>query len=273
MRSDGRSDDQLRAIEVTRPFTTTPAGSVLWKQGNTLVLATASIARDLPPWMRESQAGGWVTANYVMLPGSTPQRKSWPKIGHTDSRGTEIERLIGRSLRAVVDLSKIGPHTIAIDCQVLQADGGTRTAAICAGFVALRDAIGKLPRSWRDVPGMILPRDNNQFNFGDAINPPNENVPARFDASRYDPAKALVDRLSAVSVGVVDGHAKLDLHYDDDARANVDMNVAMTAAGKLVEVQASAENGEGFEASMLNRLTELAVAGCRKIHAIIDGLP
>jgi ribonuclease PH len=270
MRSDGRSNDQLRPIQVTRSFTATPAGSVLWRQGNTIVLTTASIVREVPPWMRESQPGGWVTANYVMLPGSTPQRKGWPKSGHTDSRGTEIERMIGRSLRAIVDLAKLGPHTITVDCQVLQADGGTRTACICAGFAALRDAIAKLPKDYREIPGMLMPRSNAQFNFGDSIgDAPNATVPARFDASFYKPAEALVDRLAAVSVGLVDGEPRLDLHYDDDARANVDMNVAMTAAGKFVEFQASAENGQGFDPPMLSRLTELGVAGCREILRIM----
>src|SRR4029077_3978367 len=138
-------DDQLRAIRVQRQFTQTPAGSVLWEQGQTIVLCTASITQELPPWMKDDRPGGWVTCEYVMLPGSTPQRKGWPKNGHTDSRGTEIQRLIGRSLRAVIDLSKIGPHTIALDCQVLQADGGTRTACISAAWVALKDAVAKLP--------------------------------------------------------------------------------------------------------------------------------
>src|SRR6204780_4906261 len=145
MRNDGRLANQLRPIKITRGFTQTPAGSVLWEQGKTVVLCTASISRDLPPWMKDDRPGGWVTAEYVMLPASTPQRKPWPKIGHTDSRGTEIQRIIGRSLRAVIDLSKLGPHTIALDCQVLQADGGTRTAAICGAYVALCDAIAKLP--------------------------------------------------------------------------------------------------------------------------------
>src|SRR5688572_9989573 len=130
MRHDGRTADQLRPIKITRNFTATPAGSVLWQQGGTIVLCTASIANEVPPWFPNDRPGGWTTAEYVMLPASTPQRKPWPKTGHTDSRGTEIQRLIGRALRAIIDLSKIGPHTIALDCQVLQADGGTRTAAI-----------------------------------------------------------------------------------------------------------------------------------------------
>src|SRR5882757_3416460 len=193
MRNDGRANDQLRPVKVTRGFTKTPAGSVLWEQGDTIVLVTASVSQELPPFFKETKAGGWVTAEYVMLPGSTPQRKGWPKIGHTDSRGTEIQRLIGRSLRAVLDLSKIGPHTIALDCQVLQADGGTRTTCITAAWVALKDAVAKLPLL---MPGAIAPT---------GVGP----IPAKFDASYYDPNKAVVDQLSAISVGVVDGEVRL----------------------------------------------------------------
>src|SRR5437868_9237478 len=177
MRSDGRASDQLRPITVTRSFTDTPGGSVLWKQGNTIVWCTASVTQDLPPWMKDDRPGGWITAEYVMLPASTPQRKQWPKIGHTDSRGTEIQRLIGRSIRAAIDLSKIGPHTIALDCQVLQADGGTRTAAICGAWMALADAIRKLP------PEVPKPRG-----------PAPAVLPARFVPAFYDPAHALVDQ-------------------------------------------------------------------------------
>src|SRR5678809_1435861 len=147
--------------------------------------------------MKDDRPGGWVTAEYVMLPASTPQRKAWPKIGHTDSRGTEIQRLIGRSIRAAIDLSKIGPHTIALDCQVLQADGGTRTAAICGAWVALADALRKLPT---EVP---KPRG-----------PAPETLPARFDAAFYDPAHAMADQISAVSVGTVESKAYLDLDYN-----------------------------------------------------------
>src|SRR3954454_4575794 len=157
MRTDRRPNDQLRAIKITRGFTLTPAGSVLWEQGNTVVLCTASVAREVPPWFREDRPGGWITCEYVMLPASTPQRKAWPKIGHTDSRGTEIQRLIGRTLRAAIDLSKIGPHTIAVDCQVLQADGGTRTAAICGAYVALADALAKLPQNLPPPPRPVSP--------------------------------------------------------------------------------------------------------------------
>jgi ribonuclease PH len=247
MRNDGRADDELRPVKITRNFTSTPAGSVLWEQGKTIVLVTASVTQELPPFFKETRPGGWVTAEYVMLPGSTPQRKGWPKMGHTDSRGTEIQRLIGRALRAVIDLNKLGPHTIALDCQVLQADGGTRTACISAAWVALKDAVAKLPRQ---MPGALTPAQ------GVAI-------PARYDPAYYDPAGAVIDQLAAVSVGVVEGEVRLDLDYYDDSRASVDMNVALTAGGKFVEIQGAAENGEGFDRGTMNRLLDLAERGCR----------
>lgn len=257
MQTRSRPHDHLRPITVTRNFTQTPAGSVLWKQGNTVVLCTASVTQDLPPFFKESRPGGWVTAEYVMLPGSTPQRKPWPKTGHTDSRGTEIQRLIGRCIRAVVDLSKLGPHTIALDCQVLQADGGTRTACICAAWVALKDAVAKLPAN---MPGAIAKAP--AFYTGEEYKEPAP-IPARYDASFYDPAGAILDQLAAVSVGVVDGEIRLDLDYHDDARANVDMNVAMTATGRFVEIQGGAENGQGFDRAAMIRLIDLAEVGCR----------
>ncbi len=160
MRQDGRPNDQLRSITIQRGFTETPAGSVLWQQGKTIVLCTAAISPDVPPWFSPDRPGGWITAEYVMLPASTPQRKPWPKTGHTDSRGTEIQRLIGRVLRAAIDLDKIGPHTVAIDCQVLQADGGTRTAAICGAYVALVDALARLPK---ELPSPRNPTDRSRF--------------------------------------------------------------------------------------------------------------
>jgi len=247
MRHDGRPIDQLRPIKITRGFTKTPAGSVLWEQGGTVVLCTASISNDVPPWFRDDRPGGWTTCEYVMLPASTPQRKAWPKIGHTDSRGTEIQRLIGRTLRAVIDLSKIGPHTIAVDCQVLQADGGTRTASICGAYVALADAMAKLPGQ---VP---TPRN--------ATGP----LPERFNPAHYSPKDALIDQLAAVSVGIIDGEVRLDLDYQDDSRAEVDMNIAYTAGGKFVEIQGSAEGAAGFTREQMGRMTDLAVAGCGHI--------
>src|SRR5262245_11311297 len=242
MRKDGRANDQLRPVTITRGFTQTPAGSVLWKQGGTVVLCTASITQDVPPWFKEDRPGGWLTADYVMLPGSTPQWKDWRRIGHTDSRGTEIQRIIGRSIRAVVDLSKIGPHTLHIDCQVLQADGGTRTASICAAYVALVDAIRKLPPTL----------------------PPDAPVP-----EAYDPKHALVDELASVSVGIVEGEIRLDLDYSDDSRAEVDMNIAYTRGGKFVEVQGSAENGGGFDHRQMQQMMELGVMGCKRLMELM----
>jgi ribonuclease PH len=262
MRTDSRAPDQLRPVSVTRSFTQTPAGSVLWQQGKTIVLCTASVTPELPPFFKEDRPGGWVTAEYVMLPGSTPQRKPWPKTGHTDSRGTEIQRLIGRCIRAVVDLSKLGPHTIALDCQVLQADGGTRTACICAAWVALKDAVAKLPAK---MPGAR--ESGPTFFTADEYKEPAK-IPARYDPAFYDPAGAVVDQLSAVSVGVVEGEIRLDLDYVDDARANVDMNVAMTATGRFVEIQGGAENGQGFDRPTMNRLIDLAEKGCRQLMDI-----
>ena len=253
MRHDGRAVDELRKVRVQRNFTKTPAGSVLWEQGNTVLLCTASVTRDVPPWFKDDKPGGWITCEYVMLPASTPQRKAWPKIGHTDSRGTEIQRLIGRTLRAIIDLTKIGPHTIALDCQVLQADGGTRTAAICGAYVALVDALRKMPK---EMPG-AMPPDSAPV------------IPGRFNPSFYDPAGALTDQLAAVSVGIIDGEIRLDLDYQDDSRAGVDMNIAFTAGGKLVELQGSAENaGGGFDLAQMNRMVELGVKGCRELLAI-----
>src|SRR5262245_51651678 len=252
MRKDGRAADQLRPVTIKRNFTATPGGSVLWQQGSTIVWCTASITPELPPWMKDDRPGGWVTAEYVMLPASTPRRKEWPKMGHTDSRGTEIQRLIGRSIRAIIDLSKIGPHTIALDCQVMQADGGTRTAAICGAYVALVDAIKKLPAE------MPKPRG---YAFADA-------TPPRWDPKFYKPHEALVDQLAAVSVGVIDGEVRLDLDYTDDVRAEVDMNVAYTAGGKFVEIQGSAEGAKGFDRKAADDMLDLAVAGCKQLIEI-----
>jgi ribonuclease PH len=248
MRSDGRAVDELRPVKVTRRFTQAAAGSVLWEQGRTVVWCTASVTPELPPWFPPTRPGGWITAEYVMLPASTPQRKAWPKAGHTDSRGTEIQRLIGRCLRGVIDLSKIGPHTVAVDCQVLQADGGTRTAAVCGAYVALADALARLPKVL-PVPASAAPGP----------------LGPRYDPAYYDPAAALVDQLAAVSVGVVEGEVRLDLDYKDDSAAHVDMNVAYTAGGRFVELQGSAEKLGGFDRATMDRMLALAVAGCGRL--------
>jgi ribonuclease PH len=266
MRSDGRAADQLRPVKVTRRFTRAAAGSVLWEQGDTVTWCTASVTQELPPWFPPTRPGGWITAEYVMLPASTPQRKAWPRTGHTDSRGTEIQRLIGRCLRGVIDLSKIGSHTIAVDCQVLQADGGTRTAAVCGAYVALCDALARLPKEMPGAPAGFRPRPG-QFNAGgEGYEPPPP--PARYDPSFYDPSAALVDQLAAVSVGVVDGEVRLDLDYQDDSAAQVDMNVAYTAGGRFVEVQGSAEKLGGYDRPTMDRMLDLAVTGCQQLMAL-----
>jgi ribonuclease PH len=204
LRHDSRRPDELRPVTVRCGFTTNAAASVLYESGRTMVLCTASVDKALPPWRKPKQPGdpvlGWVTAEYSMLPGSTSSRK--PRDGlKVDGRTTEIQRLIGRSLRAVVDFSALGEHTITIDCDVLQADGGTRTAAITGGWIALAEAVKAL--------GL--------------------------------PAGVLKDSVAAVSVGVIAGQPVLDLDYHEDHRADVDMNVVMTGGGRFVEVQGTAE--------------------------------
>ena len=254
---DNRPADRLREVSVQRGFTATAAGSVLWRQGNTLVLATAAVERKRPRFYSDDQAGGWVTAEYVMHPASvTNGRKDWPG-DRVDKRGVEISRLIGRSLRAAVDLTKIGPHTITIDCTVLQADGGTRTASICAGMVALRDALATLPKEMPGTPYTVrsLRRPYAGEDHGD---PP----PPALDPRLYKPAEAILDPVAAVSVGIVDGTATLDLDYALDSRAEVDLNVVRTAGGKYVEIQGSAENaGGGFTPDQLAAMLSLANAG------------
>jgi ribonuclease PH len=227
MRHDGRAADQLRPVIITRRFTRPPAGSVLIQAGRTTVLCTASIEKQVPPWM-VGQGRGWVTAEYNMLPGSTSPRKK-RDVGKTDGRTTEIQRLIGRSLRAVVDLGALGERTIAIDCDVLEADGGTRTASITGALVALVDAVASLPE---------LPSPG--------VSPLRESV-------------------TAVSVGLVDGKPALDLDYVEDAAASVDMNVVMTGGGHFVEVQATGEEATFSEAE-LAALLALARQGIAELR-------
>jgi ribonuclease PH len=197
MRPDGRATaDELRPLSFERDFTDMADGSVLVKFGRTHVLCTASVDDDVPRWMRGS-GEGWVTAEYNMLPGSSPERIR----RRTSGRDQEIQRLIGRSLRAVCDMTLLGERSITVDCDVLQADGGTRTAAICGGFVALHDAITRL---------------------GIETHP-------------------LTDQCAAISVGIIDGECRLDLPYIEDSTAEVDMNVVMTGSGGMIEVQGTAE--------------------------------
>ncbi|NOY75227.1 MAG: ribonuclease PH [Kiritimatiellaeota bacterium] len=224
-RIDGRKSDELRGFKLTPGFQKHPAGSVLVEFGNTRVICAASIIEDVPPWMkRDGKQGGWLTAEYQMLPSSTNTRSRRERKSGPSGRTQEIQRLIGRSIRAAVDLERIGPRTIQIDCDVLDADGGTRCASITGGMVALRMAVDLLLES------------------GDLDTDP------------------IVARIAAVSVGIVDGEPILDLCYQEDSRADVDMNVVMTDAGKIIELQATAE-GAVFSREELDAMLALAEKG------------
>lgn len=229
IRADGRRTDEARPLRFERDFTEMAAGSVLVSFGRTRVLCTASVETDVPRWLKNS-GKGWVTAEYSLLPGSTPDRASREAAkGKQSGRTLEIQRLIGRSLRTVTRLELLADVQITVDCDVLQADGGTRTASICGGYVALHDAITRLMQQ-----GVIKEH-------------------------------ALSDLVAAVSVGLVDGVAMLDLPYEEDARADTDMNVVMTASGSFVEVQGTAEQ-VAFSRSQLDELLDLATAGIARIH-------
>jgi ribonuclease PH len=228
-RSDGRRDDALREIKITRGYQRWPAGSVLVEFGDTRVLAAASVTEGVPRW-RAGSGLGWVTAEYAMLPSATNTRGDRESVkGRIGGRTHEISRLIGRSLRACIDLSALGENSIVIDCDVIQADGGTRTAAITGGYVALADAI-----TWLAA------------------------------AKRLADPKPLSCKVSAVSVGVVDGRVRLDLPYEEDSRAEVDMNVVATDAGTLVEIQGTGE-GATFPRSTLDKMLDMALAGCDEL--------
>jgi ribonuclease PH len=230
MRADGRAPDQLRPVEILPGFVETADGSALISVGRTRVICTASVDEAVPPWMR-GRGRGWVTAEYGMLPGSTGERKPRDVAkGRPDGRTTEIQRLIGRSLRAVVDLDALGERTVWLDCDVLQADGGTRCASICGAWVALHQALTRL------------------IDAGSLAELP------------------LRDSIAAVSVGMVDETPLLDLAYSEDARAESDMNVVMTGSGRLVEVQATAEAAT-FSRAELDGLLDLAETGIRSFTA------
>jgi ribonuclease PH len=230
-RADGRALDESRPLSFERDFTEMAAGSVLVSFGRTRVLCTASVDTDVPRWLK-GKGRGWVSAEYSMLPGSTPDRANREAAkGKQSGRTQEIQRLIGRSLRSVTRLELLSDLQILVDCDVLQADGGTRTASICGGYVALHDAITRLV-----MAGTI--REH-----------------------------ALSDEVAAVSVGIVAGTAMLDLPYEEDVRADTDMNVVMTGSGKFVEVQGTAEH-ETFDRGELNQLLDLASLGIdRIVHA------
>ena len=230
VRVSGRAPDDLRNVVFTRDFTEMANGSVLVEFGRTRVLCTASIEARVPPWLKGS-GKGWVTAEYSMLPGSSPERVDREAAkGKQSGRTQEIQRLIGRSLRAVTDLTLMPDVQITVDCDVLQADGGTRTASICGGWIALHDACTRLNQS-----GLLT-------------------------------KQPVLQPCAAISVGVIGGTPMLDLEYAEDVRAEVDMNVVMTADGRFVEVQGTAE-GLAFTRTELDALLALAEAGIAEIVA------
>ena len=230
MRADGRTPDRLRPVNILPGFVETAHGSALISVGRTRVICTASVDENVPGWMR-GRGAGWVTAEYSMLPASTGDRKPRDVAkGRPDGRTTEIQRLIGRSLRAVVDMQALGERTVWLDCDVLQADGGTRCASICGAWVALHQALSALLADGRLE------------------------------------AMPLTGSIAAVSVGMVNGVPLLDLAYVEDSRAESDMNVVMTGDGRLVEVQATAE-GSTFSRSELDVLLDLAATGVTALTA------
>jgi ribonuclease PH len=232
-RIDGRTNDELRPITIDRGWSAHAEGSALISFGGTKVLCTASFTNGVPRWMAGT-GKGWVTAEYSMLPRATNSRNDRESVkGKIGGRTHEISRLIGRSLRAVVDIKALGENTIVIDCDVLQADGGTRTAAITGAYIALHDAI-----EWGRTKGFIAKN-----------------------------AKALIDSVAAVSVGIIDGAPMLDLQYTEDVRAETDMNVVATGRGLFVEVQGTAE-GAPFDKSELDNLLALAIAGTGRLTEI-----
>jgi ribonuclease PH len=228
-RPDGRANDELRPVTITRNWQAYAEGSALVEFGDTKVLCAASVQQGVPRW-RKGSGLGWVTAEYAMLPRATLTRNDRESVrGKIGGRTHEISRLIGRSLRAAIDLAALGENSIAIDCDVLQADGGTRTAAITGAYVALADAV-----SWLRAKGALA-------------NP-----------------EPLVNSIAAVSVGVIDGEPRLDLMYEEDVRAETDMNVVVTGEGEFIEVQGTAE-GAPFHRAELDALLDLAVAGCAQL--------
>jgi len=230
-RPDGRSADALRDVRILPHFVPTAHGSALIEIGQTRVICTCAVEESVPAW-RRGQGAGWLTAEYGMLPASTGERRARDVTrGKLDGRSSEIQRLIGRSLRAIVDMQALGERTLWIDCDVLTADGGTRCASICGGYVALELAIRRLIAEGRLAQTPVL------------------------------------DAIAAVSVGIVDGECRLDLGYLEDSRADADMNVVVNGAGALIEVQATAE-GRSFARSQFDELLDLALAGTRSLLGV-----
>lgn len=228
-RADGRKPGEMRPVSIERGFLKNCPSSVLIEMGNTRVICSATVEKKVPPFL-EGAGRGWITAEYGMLPGSTQGRKRRSRDG-VDGRTAEIQRLVGRCLRAVTDLDKLGERTIRIDCDVIDADGGTRTASVTGAWVALADAVGRLEKK-----GAIT-------------------------------GKVLRSAVAAVSVGIVDGRVMLDLAYGEDSAAQVDMNVAMTSTGRFVEIQGTAESAP-FTADQLDAMLKLAARGVRKLISV-----
>ncbi|VEG25407.1 ribonuclease PH [Actinomyces howellii] len=232
LRKDGRAPDELRPVTITRNWLDHGEGSVLIEFGRTRVLCVASFTEGVPRW-RKGGGQGWVTAEYAMLPRAGSERSGRESVrGKVGGRTHEISRLIGRALRGVVDVAALGEHTIALDCDVLQSDGGTRTAAITGAYVALADAV-----AWGTDRGLVKARSG---------------------------APVLSDSLAAVSVGIIDGRPCLDLPYEEDVRAHTDMNVVQTGAGKFIEVQGTAEMAP-FNRDELAALLDLASKGTAEL--------
>ena len=232
-RNDGREDNGLREIKFTRDWLDHAEGSVLVEFGKTRVLCVASFSPGVPRWLKDTGTG-WVTSEYAMLPRATHTRSDRESVkGKLGGRTQEISRLVGRSLRAIVNMKELGENTIVIDCDVLQADGGTRTAAITGAYVALADAI-----TWAKSQGHIKVTAN-----------------------------PLSDSVAAVSVGIIDGVPILDLCYEEDVRAETDMNVVVAGDGRFIEVQGTAE-GEPFNRALLDQLLDLAVSGCKELSEL-----
>ena len=232
-RIDGRESDQLRKISFTRNWLNNAEGSVLVEFGNTRVLCVASFTPGVPRWL-VGKGAGWVTSEYAMLPRATHTRSDRESVkGKLGGRTQEISRLVGRSLRGVVDMKALGENTIVIDCDVLQADGGTRTAAITGAYVALADAI-----TWAKSKGHVA----------QSVNPITQSV-------------------AAVSVGIVNGQPMLDLCYEEDVTAETDMNIVCTGDGNFIEVQGTAE-GKPFDRALLNKLLDLGAAGCSQLSKL-----
>ena len=227
-RSNQRKTNQLRPLSFKRKYTRNAPGSVLVRAGGTAVLCTCTVSNEVPEFLK-GKGQGWMTAEYGMLPGSTGSRKPRDKAGKVDGRGVEIQRLIGRSLRAIVDLSKLGERTLWIDCDVLDADGGTRTASITGAFVAVVDALATIENQ---LPSPI--------------------------------PTILTDSVAAVSVGIVGGEPRLDLEYTEDRDAEVDLNLVMTGRGAIIEVQGTGEEAT-YTRKQLNQLLDLGTAGIVEI--------